>query len=191
MHYLIFVLAEGETTQEASEAALSALDQYQDQIFDYRGDDAGRWDESPASASNDRERFDRQLERARGSRNAGIAMHLSSIARSLSADLPNAGDMDAPQPPTLEQMRALGSAAFGHLHKQLFDGARFLPFEGLTGYSLKRLAQLAMGDFVLDGHFLDATDRFGEPGVIPARAEIDAAVAAGAPLWIIPVDVHN
>jgi hypothetical protein len=191
MHYLIFVLAEGETAQEASEAAFSVLDQYSDQVFDYRGDDAGGWDEFPASASKDRERFDRQLERARGSRNAGIAMHLSSIARSLSAELPNARDIDAPHPPTLEQMQSLGSAAFGRLHKQLFDGARRGPFEGLTGYSLKRLAQLAMGDFVLDGHFLDATDRFGEPGVIPASAEIDEAVAAGAPLWIIPVDVHN
>ena len=40
----------GPLRDEAESSAMSALDDYQDQAFDYRCDDAGRWDDKPASA---------------------------------------------------------------------------------------------------------------------------------------------
>jgi len=191
MHYLIFVLAEGESQQDASEAALSVLDQYQDQVFDYRCDGAQHWDEFPASSLSDRTRFDAQLERARDSRKAGIAMHLASMASSLKLECPDGSGIDAMVAPSREQMQALGAAAFTRLHAQLFDGVAHGLYDGLAGYSMKRITQLAQGDFVLDGHFLNATDRFGDRGDIPSREQLDDALTAGASLWIVPVDVHS
>ena len=159
MHYLTYVLAEGEDLSEAQGNAFNALDGYADQAFDYRCDDAGRWDAKPASATRSRKRFEQMLSSARTSQAASLDSSFRMMAGCLG--LEELGIQPYPKEPppmTATDMERIGAALFAKIHAKL-QGERVPSYpDGLAFYSMERAAQLVQGDFVSDSHFLNATE---------------------------------
>ena len=182
----------GPLRDEAESSAMSALDDYQDQAFDYRCDDAGRWDDKPASAEHSRGRFDAMLSAARASQATSLDSSFRMIAGCLGlAELGIQPHPMEPKPLDADDMQRIGATLFAKIHARL-KGEKVPSYpDGLAFYSMERAAQLVQGDFVSDSPFLNATEKFGRAGEIPTDEELAKAIAGGAKLWVVPIDIHN
>lgn len=195
MHSLHFILTTADTPEEARSNAESALQNYQNDVYDWYDDEgAGRWSDEYAGPIPYRDvaGFSAAMERAYRARTAGVEQLFATLARGFGLELSDTATPEERAGLTEQVFTTLGKA-YANLYQRGLP--RTEDRAVLTGFNLWALAQLAevsRDTYTFNSYFYDADEQTASFPTREALADRQTkAEAEGRTLYLVPFDLHN